>query len=112
MISVQARTIVLSAFLGLALVGCESQDGATVSVHSTQYQLIENGCDTGLQEFSSKGDYCAGLKDEVRNHGCAFYMRAQTYRQECGSDWPAYEMAIDSVPSTPITSNSDSSSGE
>jgi hypothetical protein len=88
MISAHYRKVFMSALLGLVIVGCAAKDESLASVKSTQYELSENGCSTGAHKFSSKSDYCAGLKDDDLNHGCAFDLRVQQYHQDCGSDWP------------------------
>ncbi len=47
------------------------------------YDLTENGCATGKHEFDSKDAYCAGLKDEALNQGCASDLRQARVTADC-----------------------------
>lgn len=47
------------------------------------YEFEENGCKTGKQEFSSKADYCSGLKNDGLNNGCAASLRQKAYETDC-----------------------------
>jgi hypothetical protein len=50
------------------------------------YMFSHNGCNTGRHAFSSLIEFCKGLNDNVLNHGCAKYMRAEVFGQNCSSD--------------------------
>jgi hypothetical protein len=47
------------------------------------YEFTENNCPTGKQTFSDMSGYCAGLKDDARNNGCAGYTRQKEYEAKC-----------------------------
>jgi hypothetical protein len=49
------------------------------------YDYNVNGCKTGEQTFDSKEAYCAGLKNDALNNGCAASMRQQTFQADCSS---------------------------
>lgn len=52
------------------------------------YNLTNNGCPTKEQTFSSFDAYCAGLKNEVLNDGCARTMRREIYiSAKCPGDF-------------------------
>ena len=76
---------------------------------SIKYKFDEkiNGlsCSTGEQVFSSKADYCAGLKDNGRNNDCAYRKRKETYLAECGQDFeptPENSKPVPRPTATPI----------
>lgn len=51
--------------------------------YMSQYTIKVNGCSTGQQTFCSKTAYCAGLKDDVLNNGCAKSEREERYNKQC-----------------------------
>jgi hypothetical protein len=52
------------------------------------YNLTNNGCPTGERIFSSFEAYCAGLKSEADNGGCAREMRREIYNNaNCSGDF-------------------------
>ena len=56
---------------------------AGCSSDSLNYQYSENGCDTGTHQFSSKDEYCSGLKNEaLNNNGCARDLRKKEFQQQ------------------------------
>lgn len=61
--------------VALLLVGCNKEQKS----ESYSYDLSLNGCATGKHTFSSKGEMCAALKDDVRNNNCAYSLRKQTF---------------------------------
>ena len=72
--------IALTGILGISiLTGCTAED------KSYTYQYSENGCDTGSHNFDSKADYCAALKNESLNNGCASDLRESAHQQDCSS---------------------------
>lgn len=75
----------LSLALSFAVIGCNQElkkNEATLA-----YDFDENGCKTGAHSFDSKSAYCAGLKDDVLNNGCAYSTRKAEYEANCGTDW-------------------------
>lgn len=78
-------TLSLALLTGLTLIACGSS--SSTEQFDYIYDFTVNGCATGKQEFSNQIDYCNGLKDEVRNHGCARETRRQTYLNKCGGDF-------------------------
>ena len=75
--------------MGLSLVavtfsGCGTLDATKEKKdESFRYQFSENGCDTGEQVFASKEAYCAALKNDSLNHGCAPRTRLELASKEC-----------------------------
>lgn len=57
-----------------------STGGGTTTNSSLSYNLTENGCSTGQQQFSSEAALCEGLQSESRNHGCAESLRRSTFQ--------------------------------
>lgn len=53
-----------------------------------KYQLTENGCDTGEKTFSDLESYCAALKNDAANNGCAKSLRRNVYQSNCASSGP------------------------
>jgi hypothetical protein len=80
--------LIFGLVLGSAvIVGCGKEESSKASSVSYSYDFNQNGCPTGQHTFDSKSAYCAGLKNEDLNNGCAYSTRYQTYKAECGSDW-------------------------
>ena len=72
--------------LTLGLTACQSgSTGLDITSTSTAYtyKFEENGCKTDEHSFSSKADYCNGLKNEDLNHGCAYSIRQDAYNVNC-----------------------------
>jgi hypothetical protein len=79
--------ILFALVLGLsfAAIGCNQElkkNEATLA-----YDFDEGGCKTGAHSFSNKTDYCAALKDDLLNNGCAYSTRKAQYETDCGTDW-------------------------
>lgn len=54
------------------------------------YNYDVNGCPTGEQNFSSFESYCAGLKNDSLNKGCARSMRREQFiAASCPGDFDA-----------------------
>ena len=66
---------------------CQSGGGSnldvTTSTKSFTYKLEDSGCKTGEHSFTSKSDYCNGLKDDSLNGGCASSGRQDLYNLNC-----------------------------
>ena len=77
------QTLRLLALCGaLTLPGCILGGDDEAGSSSRTYTLEYNGCSTGTQTFSSKEEYCSGLKDYKRNNnGCAYSLREDTYKR-------------------------------
>jgi len=56
--------------------GTENESGGSTTY---TYKLTENGCETGTHNFSSKTNYCEGLRSDILNKGCAYSLRKYTY---------------------------------
>ena len=55
---------------------------------SYKYNYESNGCKTGEKSFSSKEDYCEGLKNDESNNNCAKDIRYEKFQAECpGKNW-------------------------
>ncbi len=50
---------------------------------SYSHEFDENGCKTGKHEFDAKADYCAALKNEGLNKGCAPLLRQKAFDADC-----------------------------
>jgi hypothetical protein len=71
------RFYVIAVFFAFSAMGCGSSD-------SKKYQFSFNGCDTGEHAFDSTEAYCAGLKSNSLNNGCAEALRKDAYERDCG----------------------------
>lgn len=89
----------VAAALVSGLVGCSvSVDGPGGTILKTgggtsakkSYELKENGCATGFQEFKADSDaeaqaqLCEGLRSASRNNFCAYNLRKMQWQAECG----------------------------
>ena len=67
-------------FSGLITLGLSACGGKSENM---SYEYTVNGCETGKHEFDSKEAYCAALKDDALNHGCASSLRQETFTNNC-----------------------------
>ncbi len=69
--------------LSLAMAACQGskEDKQETAVRSYNYEV--NGCSTDRQDFNSLETYCVGLRDEVRNKGCARSLREEAFQRDC-----------------------------
>ncbi|WP_413288474.1 hypothetical protein [Bdellovibrio sp. HCB337] len=52
------------------------------------YNLPGNNCNTGMQRYQTRAQYCAGLRNDYLNNHCALPTRYQYFREYChGSRW-------------------------
>lgn len=65
--------------------GSGSFSGSGGNSYSGSYQYKVNGCDTGVQTFSSLEERCQKLADDALNHYCARSSRLYAYQRACGS---------------------------
>ena len=87
--------LAIGVFLALGLSGCGKSTGveqAALSTTSYSYEALENGCDTGLQQFGSLAEECTGLQSEPLNHFCAQSARRTFFAKKgCpGTFTPSY----------------------
>ena len=76
----------LAAFLPLAasfVGGCSFDSDDESKSETFKYQFNDNGCDTGAQSFNDKDAYCAALKNEALNKGCAKESRDTLHAKSC-----------------------------
>lgn len=74
----------------LLVTGCSPNKNLTSSSENMNYDLNENGCDTGNKHFGSRDAMCDALKDDSQNNYCARSSRYQYFQQECpGRSWNA-----------------------
>ena len=73
--------ILLSFAVLVLLAGCSSGNGGGGNSKSEvyKYDYSYNGCETGVQKFSSKKAYCDGLLNDELNDYCARDMRRATW---------------------------------
>jgi len=94
--------------LGLGMTtGCSVEAKKESEEYSYEFsqQINFKKCTTSRQTFSSKADYCSGLKDEARNNYCAQDERRKVYSSSCGSDFdPAPAATPDSTQLLPQNS--------
>ncbi len=74
----------LTASLTVALAstlffGCAAKEESK----SLSYEFTENNCPTGKQTFGDQAAYCAGLKNDTLNKGCARSLRADAFKAQC-----------------------------
>ena len=74
--------VILTLLVASAFVACSVER----EEKNYKYQYNYNGCDTGKQEFSSKGAYCSAPLNDRLNNGCARETRQEVYRQECSAE--------------------------
>lgn len=77
-----SRPLAAGLLLGLAA-GCSFSSSSSSKEESWTYSFTENGCSTGSHHFSDKASYCAALRDEGLNRGCAKRAREKAYEDEC-----------------------------
>ena len=80
------KKITLILFSLSILTSCNVKTESNEAKYS--YNLTNNGCPTKEQTFSSFDSYCAGLKNETLNEGCARTMRREIYNNaKCPGDF-------------------------
>src|SRR4051812_18790634 len=82
------RMAFMALFLASVLVvcGCDSESKSSSSSFDYHYSETINGsrCDTKEHGFSDEASFCAALKDEELNGGCARDMRRKQFEfQKC-----------------------------
>lgn len=70
---------ILLIAISTLLVSCnvDVKEESKSAKYSYNYDI--NGCQTGEQNFASFDAYCAGLKNDQLNKGCARSMRREQY---------------------------------
>lgn len=65
------------------------QPGGGQGQYTKSYQLKENGCDTGMHQFTSDREdvvlslYCSALQNNALNNQCAINLRRMAFENEC-----------------------------
>lgn len=78
--------LVFILFLLAVFTACNVKTESNEAKYS--YNLTNNGCPTGERTFSSFDAYCAGLKSETGNGGCARTIRREIYNNaKCPGDF-------------------------
>jgi hypothetical protein len=85
---VAVRLWMVLSFAVLGLNGCTDSDDSKSTTFSTfnyEYKESVNGsqCTTDAHTFDDLSSYCAGLKDESLNNGCAHDVRMMHFAQSC-----------------------------
>lgn len=74
----------LSTIAGLSACAPPNLSADIVNGQSSYtYNLSENGCSTGEQQFSGREAMCDGLKNEPLNNYCAQNLRRSKFQTDC-----------------------------
>jgi hypothetical protein len=75
------KLLILAAVLTLSACGNMDPNNSA----GLQYQISEDGCDTGEHGFATLSEYCEALKNEELNHHCAHDARTYQFNLSCVS---------------------------
>jgi hypothetical protein len=101
MISLRSLGVLLgSGSLAIMVGAC----GSSKSDTKVSYDYTENGCPTGLKEFSSVEAMCTALKDDAANNYCAKDMRRERFNEACSGKFETARVRTQPFgPATPST---------